>query len=147
LVLLAEGSDAALLKVLLVLFGFVLGAVVADWWVVAAGVVAIWVLDGRWPTGTESDFAASLLPGSIAFGVLGGRLRRSDTDTGMAGTLVVVGSVLLLVGLFALLVAFAGYNDDAPVSPIVGLSFIVMALALPLGLGLACAGVLGMSRR
>ena len=147
LVTLAKGSDAGLLNVLLVLFGFMLGAVVAGWWVVAAGVVAAWVLGGPWPTGTESDFAASLLPGSIAFGVLGGRLRRADTDTGMAGTLAVVGSALLLVGLFALLVAFAGYNEDTPVSPIVGLGFVVMALGLPLGLGLVCAGILGMSRR
>jgi len=146
-VVLSKGSDSWLPFLSLLALGFLLGAVVADWWVVAAGVVAAWVLGGPWPTGAESDFAASLLPGSIAFGVLGERLRRSDTDTGMAGTLVVVGSVLLLVGLFALLVAFGGYNDDAPVSPIVGLGFIVMALALPLGLGLFCAGILGMFRR
>jgi hypothetical protein len=40
-----------------------------------------------------------------------------------------------------------GYNDDRAVSPIVGFGFIVMALALPFGLGLFCAGILGMFRR
>jgi hypothetical protein len=45
-------------------------------------------------------------------------------------------------------VVFAqGYNDDAPVSAGVGLSFLVAILTLPFGVGLFCAGILGSFRR
>jgi hypothetical protein len=79
--------------------------------------------------------------------VLGARLRESEEETPTAGGLATVGAVLLGAGLLGFLIFAAGYNDDAPSSPFAGAGFIVGVLALPFGLGLFCAGILGMFRR
>jgi hypothetical protein len=147
-VVLSKGSESWINFVLLLALGFVLGAVTSDWWIIAVGVLATLILGGESPSDDVlSDFTGAWLPGSIAFGVLGERLRSSETDSATAGGLAVIGSVLLLAGTIALVIVFAGYNDDTPASPFVGWGFIVTLLTLPFGLGLFCAGILGMFRR
>jgi hypothetical protein len=144
---LSRGSHSWVPFLLLLALGFVLGAVTSSWWAVAVGVLAASV-GGEWLSDdVVSDFGGAWLPGAIAFGVLGARLRESEEETPTAGGLATVGAVLLGAGLLGFLVFAVGYNDDTPVSPFVGWGFIVMALALPFGLGLLCAGILGMSRR
>jgi hypothetical protein len=144
---LGKGSDSWLPFVSLLALGFVLGAVTSSWWVVAVGVLAASVGFDWLSDDVVSDFGGACVPGAIAFGVLGARLRESEEETPTAGGLATVGAVLLGAGLLGFLIFAVGYNDDTPFSPFVGWAFIVMALALPLGLGLFCAGVLGMFRR
>ena len=147
LFILSKGSDSWLTFLSLLALGFVLGAVTSSWWVVAVGVLAASV-GGEWLSGgVFSGFGGAWLPGAIAFGVLGARLRDSEEETPTAGGLAIVGGVLLGAGLLGFLIFAAGYNDDAPSSPFVGWGFILGALALPFGLGLFCAGMLGMFRR
>lgn len=138
---LSKGSDSWLPFLSLLALGFVLGAVTSSWWVVAVGVLAASV-GGDW-----LEFVGAWLPGAIAFGVLGEQLRRSDLDAPIAGWMAKAGSVLLLAGIIGFLAFATGYNDDAPSSAGAGLGFLVALFAAPLGLGLFCAGILGMFRR
>lgn len=145
---LTREAEATQLFVLLLALGFVLGAVVARWWIVLVGALVSSTLVGPDLAGDWTFFMdGGLLPGSVAFGVLGERLRRSDSDEPIAGRVAIAGAVLLLIGVVAFVVIAGGYNDDAPVSAGVGLSFLVVFVALPFGVGLFCAGILGSFRR
>jgi hypothetical protein len=147
LFVLSKGSDSWLPFLSLLALGFALGAVTASWWVVGVGVLAASV-GGEWLSDDGvSGFGGAWLLGAIAFGVLGARLRESEEETPTAGGLATVGAVLLGAGLLGFLIFAVGYKDDAPSAPFAGLGFIVGALALPFGLGLFCAGILGMFRR
>ena len=144
---LCKGSDSLLPFLSLLVLGFVLGAVASSWWAVAVGLLAASV-GGEWLSDDVfSAFGGAWLPGAIASGVLGEQLRHSDLDAPIAGWMAKAGSFLLLAGVIGFVVFATGYNDDAPSSPGVGLGFLVALFAAPLGLGLFCAGILGMFRR
>ena len=138
------GADSVGGLALVYVAGFALGALTAGWWSVAVGVVA-----GLLFLGDSNDFGLALasFPASVACGVLGAKMRRSEAGRRMASRMGWAGAVLLCFGGLGFLVFVAGYNDDAENSVAVVVGFVVALFGVPLGLGLLCAGLVGSVRR
>jgi hypothetical protein len=120
--------------------GFALGALTAGWWSLAVGAAA-----GLLILGDPNDFglAFASFPASVASGVLGAKMRRSEAGQRMAPRMAQAGAVFLFIGVIGFLVFAVGYNDDAPNPAIVGIGFVVALVGVPVGLGLFCAGLVG----
>jgi hypothetical protein len=129
------------------LFGFSVGVLIARWWVVGIGVVAtlIWVALAP-GDGNTSDLSwyllAVLIPGAIAFGVLGAHLRRADPRA--ASRAIAAGGGVLLIAALGFAIFASGYNDDGLSPGIVYPAFVAAVLLGPPGAGLCLAGFVGL---
>jgi hypothetical protein len=126
--------------------GFALGVLIGRWWGLAIGAVALLIGIALTPDGSNAwVFAwyllALQLPGAIAFGVLGARLRRADPS--MAARVITAGAGLLLIAALGFAIFASGYDDDGPNPVIVGWGFVAAVLLGPPGVGLFLAGVVG----
>ena len=140
LVVVLRGADSVGAAGLVYVAGFALGALTAGWWSVAVGAAA-----GLLFLGDSNDFGLALasFPASVACGVLGAKMRRSEAGRRMAARMGWAGALLLCLGAIGFLVFLAGYNDDTENSVAVVVGFVVAVFGGPLGVGLLSAGIVG----
>jgi hypothetical protein len=143
----AAGQEDGTRGVLLIaVLGFALGVLIGRWWGLAIGTAALLIWIALTPSGSDTwVFAwyllALLLPGAIAFGVLGARLRRGDPS--FAARVTTAGASVFLIAALGFVAFAAGYNDDGSYPMVVGWGFLAAVLLGPPGVGLFLAGVVG----
>jgi hypothetical protein len=143
----AAGQEVGLGDLLLIaVFGFAVGVLIGRWWGLGIWVVAtlIWVAlaPGDGNTSDPGWYVLGLLvPGAIAFGVLGAHFRRADPRA--ASRAIAAGAVLLLIAALGFVIFATGYNDDEPSPAIVGWGFVAAVLLGPPGVCLCLAGFVG----